>query len=456
MKCLLAVFLASWTVVAAAMDAPTFVLPTNSVARAKLVSEIRAYMEVPAGQVRAHPAAAGFPGVVATNTARVTRTVTVRGDLKRWQSTGLYANAGETVTVTPVTPLPVGVSIEIRVGCHTDSLLGEKQTQWKRFPLLSRKFNLGHEATPVANAFGGPIVVVVHGADKPGFTVDLRFANAVEAPFFVVGKTTLADWKQIRNAPAPWGELVGRNMILHFPSSQVRQMDDPTPLLEWWDKVVAAQDHLVGWPARTEQERVVPDRQISAGWMHSGYPFMCHLASAPMITDLKKLRTEGDWGFFHELGHNHQSQSWTFPGQGEVTVNFFSLYCMETICGKPPGSGHGAIKNLDAILDKRFANPPDMGPFEQLAPFIVLIRKFGWTPLQATLASYQPNPVPPKSTMEERQAEFIRRYSKNAKADLSAFFKQLGYACPESLCAELKSLPAFDLAAWRAQQKNAG
>ncbi|MBM4092020.1 MAG: glycoside hydrolase family 32 protein [Planctomycetes bacterium] len=26
------------------------------------------------------------------------------------------------------------------------------------------------------------------------------------------------------------------------------------------------------WPARTAQERVVPDRQISAGWMHSGYP----------------------------------------------------------------------------------------------------------------------------------------------------------------------------------------
>ena len=27
----------------------------------------------------------------------------------------------------------------------------------------------------------------------------------------------------------------------------------------------------------------------------------------------------------------------------------------------------------------------------------------------------------------------------------------MGYACPDSLRAELKSLPAFDFAAWRAQ-----
>jgi len=435
---------------------PPFVIPTDAAARAKLVAEVREYMQRAPAEVRAHPAAADFPGVLAPNTPRVTRTVTVSGDRKRWQSTGLYANAGEVVTVTPATALPAGVSIEIIIGCHTDSLLGDKQTEWKRFPLLSRKFTLGPAATPVANAFGGPIFAAVRGnTGKAGFSLDLRLANAAEAPFFVLGKTTPAQWAAIRNAPAPWGELVGHNMILHFPASQVRQMDDPTPLLEWWDKVVAAEDHLVGWPERTEQERVVPDRQISAGWMHSGYPFMCYLASAPMITDLKKLRTDGDWGFFHELGHNHQSPAWTFAGQTEVTVNFFSLYCMETVCGKPTGTGHGAIKDLDALLKKRFADPPEMGPFEQLGPFIVLIRKFGWAPLQATLASYQSAPAAPKSSVEERQAEFIRRYSKNAKADLSAFFKLMGYACPDSLRGELKSLPAFDFAAWRAQMGTA-
>ena len=39
--------------------------------------------------------------------------------------------------------------------------------------------------------------------------------------------------------------------------------------------------------------------------MHSGYPFMAHLASAADWVDTTYLLSEGDWGTFHELGHNH-------------------------------------------------------------------------------------------------------------------------------------------------------
>jgi len=318
-----------------------FAVPADPAAKKECVQAIHSYMALPPSEVRAHPAAADFPGVAPANAERVTRVITFSGTKTRWQSTGLYANAGEIVTITPQSPLPAGASVEIRVGCHTDQLFHDTIQSWKRFPVISRAFPLTAQPTPVANAFGGPIMVILRHANAA--TLGLKFENAVAAPFFVLGKTSPDEWKTIRNAPAPWGELVGHNMILHFPSAQVRAMDDPTPLLDWWDKVVATEDQLVGWPARGEQERVVPDRQISAGYMHSGYPFMCHLDSAPMITDLAKLRANGDWGFFHELGHNHQSPMWSFPGQGEVTVNFFSLDCMEHIVGKPCGTGHGAI-----------------------------------------------------------------------------------------------------------------
>ena len=434
-----------------------FAVPTDPAAKKQLVQEVNDYMALPVAQVRAHSAAADFPGMAPTNSPRVMRDFTFSGAKPRWQSAGLYANAGEIVIVTPQTELPAGATVEIRIGCHTDRLFNDKITSWKRFPSISRTFPLAAGPTQVANAFGGPIFIFVKPAKgKPASDLNftLHFENAVAAPFFVLGKTSVADWKAIRNAPAPWGELVGRNMILHFPSSQIREMDDPTPLLEWWDKVVAAEDHLVGWPARASQERVVPDRQISAGGMHSGYPFMCHLTSAPMITDLTRLSTKGDWGFFHELGHNHQSPMWSFPGQGEVTVNFFSLYCMEKIVGKPCGTGHGAIEGakLFANLDRRFGNLPSMGAFEQLAPFIVLIRNFGWEPLQQTLASYQTVPIAKDVALELRQAEFVRRYSRNAKADLSAYFKQMGYACPDELREEFSALPSFDYAAWRKEQ----
>ena len=57
-------------------------------------------------------------------------------------------------------------------------------------------------------------------------------------------------------------------------------------------------------------ERFVVDRQISAGWMHSGYPVMAHLASSEEVLSLTSLQANGAWGPFHELGHNHQVDDW--------------------------------------------------------------------------------------------------------------------------------------------------
>ena len=438
-----------------------FPVPTDPAAKKLLQRQINEYMALPPAQVQAHPAAVNFPGVVPAGSSRVDKTVTFQGGKKRWQSTGLYVNAGEIVTVIPGGKLPAGATAEIRVGCHTDRLFREEIRQWKRFPLITRTFPLQAGPTPVASAFGGPLFISVNpGKSAAGddFQFQLRFTNAVAAPFFVLGETSVADWSKSRSAPAPWGELAGRNMILHFPAAQVRELADPTALLEWWDRVVAAQDELVGWPLRTEQERVVPDRQISAGFMHSGYPFMCGLTSAPLITDLEKLKAEGSWGFFHELGHNRQSKAWTFPEQGEVTVNFFSLYCMEKIVGRATGAGHPALagEKLFKALDRRLGDPPSTAPFDQLAPFVVLLQKFGWSPMQQTLASYQTAPIDAKAALETREAEFVRRYSRNAKADLTGFFKAIGYACPDSLCAELKSLPPFDLNDWRKAHAPAG
>jgi hypothetical protein len=431
-------------------------VPADGAAKQELVKAIKQYMALPATEVRAHPSAADFPGRVPANSPRVSRTLTFSDARGRWQSTGLYADAGEIVTVKPLTALPDGAKVEIRIGCHTDQLFSGRITSWKRFPLVARGFPLTAEPTLVANAFGGQIFVVVN-TPVTNSSFRVSFSNAVEAPYFVLGESTVEHWKAIRNAPAPWAELVGRNMILHVPASQIREMDDPAPLLEWWDNVVAQQDRLVGWPARTLQERVVPDRQISAGGMHSGYPFMCHLTSAPLITDLGRLRTNGSWGFFHELGHNHQSSAWTFSGQGEVTVNFFSLYCMEKIVGKPRGNGLRGIDGeaLFHLLDKRFADPPDLGPIEQLSAFIVLLHQYGWEPLQQTLASYQVSPIPATCSIEMKQAEFVRRYSRYAQANLTAYFKLMGYSCPEELGKELEDLPGFDYAAWRKAESNA-
>ena len=431
-----------------------YVSPNDKEKQQALANAIQEYMTLPPAQVHAHPAAADFPGIGFAKANHVKRVRTFTAPFKDWLGTGLYARPGETVTVTPRATWPEGVKVSVRIGCHTDNPFYEKQ--WSRFPLLVRSFKIGPEATPVANAFGGPIFVEIETGKKVSvgdLKLEIEFAGAVDAPHFVLGQTTPEDWKRLRQAPAPWSELAGHNLVLHVPSKLVRKMEDPAPLIEWWDKVVAAEDKLTD-TKRERPERVVFERQMGDGvWGHDGYPVMVMADSAAEIVDLEKLRRDGNWGLFHELGHNHQSDMWTPPGYDEVTVNFFSIYCMEKIVGKKPAQvpeQHVGLALLTAVehCEGHAANDKD-DPFDRLAPFVVLLRKFGWEPMRKTLVSYKSNPLPDGFNQQDAQIEFIRRYSRNAKSNLSGFFKRIGYPCPKTLVDELKDLPAFDYPAWR-------
>jgi len=431
--------------------------------RGLLHQSIRAYKNRAPGTFGAHPAAAAFPGAV-TSPERVERAVAYdpnrihRWDTRAgnapnlatgpesWQDTGLYAAPGEVVRVTADT-LPAGRTVHIVIGCHRDVLL--RLDSWKRFPVITRTFELRAGENPVANAFGGPIFIQVKGepAETSSAAASLRFANAVAAPMFTLGKDTAETWAKSLAHPAPWAVLAGKRVVLHVQSSAATKVKDPVALMQWWDRVLEVQDDLVALE-RKAPERIVPDIQISAGWMHSGYPFMCHLQpSQGHMLDLQRLSTKGDWGFFHELGHNHQRRDWTFPGQTEVTVNFFSLLCMERVVGLPFGQGHGSIKDLDGLLRRRFATPPDMGPFEQLAPFIALVRAHTWEPLRQTLRSYKDSPSAAAGAKDTpaQQNLFVLRYGRFAKSDVSAFFERMGYPVTAETKAALAAYPRFEL-----------
>jgi hypothetical protein len=433
--------------------------------RTEFHQAIQAYMSTPPEQVVAHPAAKDFPGSVESK-ERVTRsvpfdaTLVTRWDTNAhnapnlatgpdaWQETGLYAAPGEVVTVTaPV--MPEGRVLRVVIGCHRDSLL--KLDKWQRFPVITRSFELRPGENKVANAFGGQLFLQVRNtgtrkgatapAAKPGPAV-VEFAHAVAMPTYVLGKDTPESWQRsLASSPAPWVTFVARHAILHLRRVTAEKIADPKPITEWWDKAMELEDDLVALE-RLAPERVVPDIQISAGFMHSGYPFMCFInPSEASMVDLAKLTTKGDWGFFHELGHNHQRTDWTFPGQTGVTCNFFSLYCMEKLVGLPRGQGHGSIKDLEANMAKRLANPPNLGAFEQLAPFMVLVRDHGWEPLRTTLRSYARTPA--KGDLAAKQDSFVLRYGQAAKSDVTSFFAQLGYPISAETKQALQAYPVF-------------
>lgn len=299
------------------------------------------FQDLPIDQLKPHPAAASFPGAPPKTAKRVTQKIELDLSQHGWKSTGLYAAPGEAVTIQ----LDAGAlkqGFVAQIGCHSD-LLWDKD-EWRRTPQMIRRFPLRKVTQEIGHALGGPIYVIApqNAASK---RLNVEIGNAVEAPYFVLGQTKLADWrKTLQHRPAPWAELECDRVILSVPSTLVRELDDPEALMTHWRAVLDACADLRGIPhERKRPERFVFDRQISAGFLHSGYPIMGHLEpTAPEIVDLRHLQSKGGWGFYHELGHNHQLPEWTFEGTGEVTCNWFALYVHEMLT--PQSYTHNAVQ----------------------------------------------------------------------------------------------------------------
>ena len=404
----------------------------------------------PAESVRAHPSAADFPGAVPVNAPRIARRLTIDTAVPRWHSTGLYAGPGELVTVRVPTAAAESGALQVRVGAHTDVIW--RRAEWTRMPEISRRFPVSSPTTRVANAFGGLIYIEV-SSDVDIGKVDVVIEGAVAAPLFVLGETDPAAWRaEIRHAPAPWAEIAGRNMIVTTDAREVRELDDPTAVATTWDTVLDLIAELAAWSSpRASPERFVVDREISVGYMHAGYPLMAHLDVQANLVDAAHLRIEGNWGMFHEVGHNHQNYDWTFNGTTEVTVNLFTLYVYESLIGILPTSDPwpGSDRSRAELMALYNFNNPDFEQWKR-EPFLALImyaqlqEKFGWEAFQQVFAEYLhlPDADRPKSDDDKRD-QWLVRFSRTVGRNLGPFFEAWGVPTSQAARDEVADLPAW-------------
>ncbi len=417
--------------IAPTQNKPLKVTLGNSRLRKEIKKILDEYEAIPFDKVVANPLADDFPGIVPDEAVRVHKVVNLPENIQGWHSTGVYAAPGEIITVR-ISGNDKKIGLGVIIGCHRDNILNSKREAWHRFPIVTRETKLSESSTEIANPFGGPIYITMPGGDKrfkSSRKIRVEVVGGIEAPYYKLGETTVETWKYLRKAPAPWAELVSKNIVLSVPSKYVRELEDPKKLMETWDKIIEIQDWLAAWPKgrRRGPERLVPDAEISAGWMHSGYPVMCYLSCAQGMVDLEYLTTEGDWGFYHEYGHNHQSGAWTFEGYGEVTNNLFSLLCMEKISGKGLGQGHS---DLDKCLARKLVDPASNDAFENLSIYVPVIRAFGWETLRNTFAEYTKKRAYNLSTDDKKKETFVRLWSKHCKVNLGPYFEKVGYPYP--------------------------
>jgi len=424
----------------------------DGLSRSLLVMQLEDLAKLPADQIKAHPSAAFFPGAIPDGVPRVTKELMIDGETPEWHSTGLCAAPGEIIEIS-LERASLITGLAVRIGAHKDDI--GRHDQWSRVPEITREWPIKDAQTRIASPFGGLIYIIVPKSGKIAeFKVTVR--DAVEAPFFVLGQTDSKDWcERIRTLPGPWAELATRNIILTVPSEHVRKLDDPVALMQFWDQVLDADAELAGLLKERERpERIVSDVQISVGYMHSGYPIMTLLDAAARMTDLAVMR-KGEWGLFHELGHNHQSGDWTFDGAGEVTVNLFTLYVFEKLCGKKPREANNCLampqrdQSLKMYLATRDFSKWQRDPGLALLMYVQLQEGFGWEPYIKLFAEYRdlPKSERPKNDDEKRD-QWMVRFSKAVGKNLGPFFETWGVPTSEKACGEISGLPKWMPADW--------
>ena len=428
--------------------------------------ETRGQRDVPADKVKAHPAAEAFPGAVEDSAKRVTRNVEIwtdrpgwrnRGIYAQWnkkdmQSTGMYAAPGEVVTIS-VPEGAEGTGLSVRIGVHTDGLW--RLDRWRRAPEITRVFNITETVTKAANAFGGPVYIETpHDCTLGKFKVKIE--GAVRMPWYVAGKTTDKQWKRIRDLPAPWAELQTDRVVFTLPAEHIREVENMAELMEFWDGVMDSCADLLGKDhARKRAERFATDTQISAGYMHSGYPLMAGLDIGSTLVDKARIVRNGHggvWGLFHEIGHNHQNSLWVYGGTTEVTVNLFSLYINEKMCGLyPKDNVHGGVlpKNREKSLAKYLADGAKFdkwksNPFLALYMYSMMQEEFGWEPFTKVFKEYR---AADKSELpkndDDKRDQWMVRMSKMVGKDLGPFFDAWGVPVSAKAKELVASLPGW-------------
>jgi hypothetical protein len=321
---------------------------------------------MPAEATLAHPSAKDYPGAVGNGSA-VTKVVDVEArtgpdrlinhGYRTRVGTGVYAKPGVPVRVR-VPDAAVGSGLKVEIGIHVDA--NWNLGTWRRFPEISKSVELTGSETVVANAFGGLVSILVP-ADCALGRVRVEVSGGVEAPVFVLGRTSEAEWhSRVKQSPGAWGYIETPKWTGYFSAEELRRMEHPEEVGKYWQSVVETADRVLGYGKwRRRGESMLVDRDIYVGYGHAGYPVMMAYgaeAEANRTALSGRGPVQGDWGFLHELGHTFQDSfdgNYTIATHGEVDVNLVPGLVINLVHGRTSwdNDSHGTFDAKTRLRD---------------------------------------------------------------------------------------------------------
>ncbi|XP_016050996.1 PREDICTED: TRPM8 channel-associated factor 2-like [Miniopterus natalensis] len=369
------------------------------------------------------------------------------GKSDSWVSTGLYIPNGQKAEVS-LSAAAASAGLKVQIGCHTDDLTNASKLC--RAPVVTRQWCMGNTTQSISCLWGGLLYVILPKGSNLG-PISVTVKGAVPAPYYKLGKTSLEEWRScIQEIQAPWGELETDNIILTVPTANLQALEDPEPVLRLWDEIMQAIAKLASQPFPFHRpERIVADVQISSGWMHSGYPIMCHVQSVKELISETHIRRRGLWGPMHELGHNQQHHGWEFPpNTTEATCNLWSIYVHETVLDIPRAQAHQALcpqareKRIREYL-KEGAPLCKWDTWTALETYLQLQEAFGWESFTCLFAEYQNLVEIPKDNVGKMNL-WVMKFSKKVQKNLIPFFEAWGWPIQKEVTTSLACLPWWE------------
>ena len=334
---------------------------------------------------------------------------------------------------------------------------------------MRRIFDVTAAETPVTNAWGGSISLVIPESYRGSIPVAVE--GAIPMAVYTAGESNGTEWLADLAAGAPQAIIQKAGGIRFVISAEsARGVTDPGEVSAWWDGFQRHHAELSGEPVPRAYESIwIFDPQVgygyaNAGWLTINYPMEVEqLVLRPGTADGRtQIASEqanpwsrnGRWWLFgHELGHQWQTEDWgagsTYGEIGEIAVNLFTMYTLNHYVF---GGGERDIIAYHRSLDNNSVNHaalanvrwPTADVFRRLDMYRQLIFEFGWTPLRDVFRSYY-DPAYPRSAYGSELDGFAIRFSAIAKRDLVSFFRHWEYPLSETAAATIRS---FGLESW--------
>ncbi|MBG9617902.1 putative mucin/carbohydrate-binding domain-containing protein [Bacillus cereus] len=367
-----------------------------------------------------------------------------------YEPTGIYVNPGEEVVIQ------VEGTQQIKAYIGTYSYEKEEPKQ----------FNLNPGENKISSSNGG--LLYFYNYHNTGEVVAKLKKGGTPNPLFILGKHTTKDWKRmLAENPDPYAiEMKGENSLLTMHPETVAEhlkQEDPAALLKKHDEIINIEHKISG--LSKDGAGVANQGKHSIhfveDWYTDNYMYATYYRTAyskgnlESVLNLEELTNDG-WGPWHEVGHQHQQDTWLWDGLGEVTVNIYSLAVQTTFGHKTRLEQEGRYEAAFAYLGKPDAQEK-MDVFEKLVMFWQLYLAYGdqFYPNLHQMYRLLHDTELPKSDEEKKQM-FIYMTSKVAGQNLIPFFDKWGLIANDATREKIEklNLPKLEKEIWLSTDSN--